>query len=85
MIRNSVCIKSIATVLLFWLIGLLMGLGYGFEWGQERINRWQVLSAYNSGYTMGHVRGGTQAMYLIFEDYMKENPYHWEMPDQEEQ
>ena len=75
--------KNIILVLFFWLVGILMGLGYGFEWGMEYINHWQVISSYNSGLTVGHIRGGTEAMYLMFEGYIKENPYHWEMPDQE--
>ncbi len=74
------------TVLLFlWLVGLLMGLWYGFEWGQKHVNSWQVVSAYNSGYTTGHVNGGARTLYLIFESYIKENPYHWGIPDQKEQ
>ena len=79
-------IRNIIVLLFFVLGSYICGVWSGYIWGTENVNSWQVVSAYNAGYTTGHVNGGARTLYLIFEDYIKENhPYHWEMPDQKEQ
>ena len=68
-------ISNIILILFFWLIGLIMGGYYFFNVGVEFYNKWLVLSAWNEGYKNGYIDGSTHTTYLLFEDYIKSNPY----------
>jgi hypothetical protein len=64
-----------------FLIGAVIGGYYGFLNGQEFYNKWMVVSSFNSGYDTGYMAGSSQTMYMLFEDYIKSNPYKVELPD----
>ena len=68
-------LSNIIVGLFLCLVGVIIGGYYGFLMGQDHINHWLVVSAYNDGFTNGVVRGSSQVFYTIFEDYIKEHPY----------
>ena len=69
-------IYRITFILFFWLLGLVMGGYYFYAVGVENINNRLVLSAYNDGYTNGHIHGSSETIYVLFEDYIKSHPYN---------
>lgn len=71
-------VRNITLILLFWLIGLLMGIAYGYNYGKEDINNRLVVSVWSEAYTQGYIKGGASTLYMIFEDYVNSSPYKLE-------
>jgi len=75
---KSINFYRIFTVLFFFLSGTCIGLWYGFKSGQNYVNHWLVVSAWNDAYMTGKIDGNTQTLYLIYEEYIKNHPYKLE-------
>jgi len=69
-------IYRVVLLLFMWVLGVVLGGYYFYAVGHEDINHRLVLSAWNDGYTQGHVRGSSEVMHVLFEDYIKSHPYN---------
>lgn len=76
MTKHKINAYQIIALLFFWLVGFIMGSIYFYKVGQEKVNVWLTVTAWNDGYTEGRLRGGTEVMYLLFTDYINNNSYN---------
>lgn len=68
-------IKNIVVLLFVFIIGLGVGLYYGWLEGREKVNNQLIVSVWSEAYAQGRIDGGAETIYSIFYDYLKTNPY----------